>query len=82
MNSIEEFEIKNDCFGTVTWDMGDLSGALEEQEVPATKENLEALYDALIEEIDDFKEAMIQAGRSYIYDVINDMAYYGDLKSN
>ena len=80
MNIYEEFEKENHCFGTVTWDMSDLDGALEEKNIPDTKDNLSMLYDSI--DVDDLKEAMIQAGWNYIYGVIRELAQYGDLKTN
>lgn len=78
--AMKDFETKCNCFGTVTWDMTDLNGALETEDAPATKENLETLYDAI--DMDDLREAMIQAGWEYIYGIIRDLVQYGDLKTN
>lgn len=82
MNFIEKFEEQNNCFGTVTWTVEDLENALETQEVPITKENITALYDAVQENIDKLTEKMIEAGWNYIYDIISDAVRWGELETN
>lgn len=82
IHAIEDLENKHNCFGTVTWTMEDLESALENEDVPATKENLSFLYDVINYDIEKFQSAIVQEGLYYIYGVIRDLAECGDLETH
>lgn len=82
MNIFQKFETENNCFGTTTWTMEDLEYALEDEGVPATKENLSELYDAIQYDMEDFQDAIGKAGFDYFRRVIRDLAECGDLETH
>lgn len=67
-------------FGEVYWTEEDLRNALEVQDFPATRKNIETLRSLCEQE--DFKEAMIQAGWEWIYSKIGNGSYDWDIESN
>ena len=75
IDKISEFEKKNGYFGTVTWQDEDLENALEDMEIPTTRENLDKLKENLLmwKNVDRLCEAMIEAGWNFIYNLINDI---------
>lgn len=71
-----------DEFGKVTWIPEDLENALEVQDVKATPENVQKLFEYFdnVKNAERFEEAMIEAGWNFIYSVINEMYDKGEFE--
>ena len=71
-------EIKK--IANVWWSRDDAEAALDEREIPITKENIETLWDAIEYYEDRISEAMCSAGWDVVYDILDDLALAGDLE--
>lgn len=71
-SKISEFEKKNGFYGTVTWNRDDLENALDVMGRNVTAENVDKMIDILNsnKNMEKFCEAMIEAGWSFLYGLI------------
>lgn len=71
-DKILRFEKKNGFYGTVTWNRDDLENALDVMGRNVTAENVDKMIDILNsnKNMEKFCEAMIEAGWSFLYGLI------------